>query len=1261
MTPHRLTAALAAVILPSAFLLAQPCLTGWTVTQSPLPQSGTYGCGETVTFCFTVTGWNQTNANWFHGVVANFGPGWDMSTLTPGPPPATCSATAGQWGWNTSVQGTAWTNIGPQGPGFFFDNPVDGNPGNNFGDNCQGATNWQFCWTISVLDGPACIDGLSLSVTFDTFSDSQTGSWGNIGCNNDPIVPSQPAVILACSATAGTPGNVSLCATSAPVTLFDLLGGTPDAGGAWTDPSGDPHPGVLDPANDASGNYTYTVTGTGNCTASAIVAVTITAQPNAGTDGATSVCSNVAAFDLLALLGGVPGSGGSWTGPGGAASTAQFTPGTSTPGVYTYTITAPPPCVAVSATVTVTVTTATSAGNDAALALCSVDPAPADLFNALGGTPDVGGAWTNPSGGAFGGVFTPGTDPSGAYTYTVTGAAPCPTTSATVTVNVEGQPNAGAPGNAVLCSTMPPVALVNFLGGSPDPGGSWTAPGGGPATGTLSPALGPAGVYTYTVSAPAPCTNASATVTVTINAQLSAGTPGAVTLCDGSVATDLFAALGGAPDAGGTWTGPGGAAVGSTFTPGTSTPGTYTYSVTSTAPCTDASATVEVVVTSQPDAGSNGVLAVCGSAAAVGLFAQLGGSPQAGGTWTAPGGGVSNGTFVPGTSADGAYTYTVSGTPPCVPSSATVTVTTTAPANPGSNGSATACTTGAAIDLFAQLGGGPQAGGAWSAPGGGASPGTINPATAASGDYTYTLPANGPCPATSAVVAVTIVPPPNAGTSGAISLCSSAGPYDLIGGLGGSPNAGGTWTAPNGSVVPGTMDPATAAAGTYTYTVNAPPPCASASSTVDLSIVAAASAGVGGNVALCENAAVVDPSTWLGGSPDPGGTWTGPGGQPVAQVDPATAASGAYTYAVSGTPPCPNVQTVVTLTITALPNAGTDGSLSLCTGGLATPLGDGLGGGAQPGGFWTGPAGPSNGTFVPGGTTPGTYTYTVNGTGPCAAYFASAQVAVTVNPLPSPAFVFEPTSGCAPLQVLFVHTDPFGAQSVNWTFSDGSTSTEPVQVWRTFDLPGSYDVQLQVTDINGCTGVTTLPGAVFVSGGPEVFFTLSATTVSVENAVVDVEHQPQDQVQYGWTIDGAEVQGGERFTHFFNPPEIGEHLICLTATDSLGCANELCRTVLIDDVLTIYVPNAFSPNGDGINEVFLPSVIGADPERYVFTVFDRWGQEVFNTRALTEGWNGAYRNSGEVLPPGVYVWRLMTRDQFTTDQREVLGSVTLLR
>jgi gliding motility-associated-like protein len=352
---------------------------------------------------------------------------------------------------------------------------------------------------------------------------------------------------------------------------------------------------------------------------------------------------------------------------------------------------------------------------------------------------------------------------------------------------------------------------------------------------------------------------------------------------------------------------------------------------------------------------------------------------------------------------------------------------------------------------------------------------------------------------------------------------------------------------------------------------------------------------------------------------------------------------------------------VVNLTIGNLPNAGEDGTLVLCAGAPSTALVSGLGGTPQTGGNWSGPTGPSNGTFVPGTNAPGTYTYTVNGVAPCTGTSATASVTVTVNPDPVPAFAYSTSEGCAPLQVQFNLLDATGIQSANWSFGDGGSSNAIGQAFHIYQNGGTYSVQVQVTDLNGCNGSVNVSNAIFASNGPTAFFVPSPLTVSVEDPEFDVAHTPQPGVTYAWSVDGQSIAGGSQFSHMISPAVVGIHPICLVATDVLGCSNELCVDILVDDVLTIYVPNAFTPDGSGINDVFMPSVIGLDPEFYLFTIFDRWGQEIFNTTDPNEGWNGAFRNSGEVLPQGVYVWRLFARDQFSADRKEIVGSVTLLK
>lgn len=1255
--PHRLLLLFA---LSSALgASAQPCLIGYNLVASTPPTNGTYACGETVNFCLTISSWNTTNANWFHGVVASFGPGWDMATLTPGAAPAPCGVGGGTWGWYNSVQGTAGTAGGPQGPGFFYDLDNDGNPGNNFGDFCTGP--WTFCWTISVLSGPACINGLDLGVSLNTFGDSETGSWGSSGCTGDVIVPSTPAVIQSCAANAGNGGPLALCSTSAPADLFATLTGGPDVGGTWTDPGGAPHTGIVDPTVDVSGNYTYTVgTIVPPCSSSSVIAVSIAQQPDAGIDGSLTLCASNPAAAMVGSLGGTPDAGGSWAGPLGASS-GTFDPAVDPAGIYTYTIAAVAPCLNASANVTVTVNPSPNAGGNGVLTVCSNGIAE-PLFNYLTGAPSVGGTWTNSGGAATSGSYNPAIDAQDVFTYTVAGIAPCPNSTATVSVTENQLPNAGVNSNVTLCNTAPAASLVGMLGGTPDPGGSWTDPSGTAVGATLDPAsMPPNGSYTYTVVGTAPCPNASAEVALTLNIQESAGSNATVNLCAASAAIDLFASLGGSPSPFGTWNGPGGPIGNTTFTPGISPPGDYTYSVASLPPCVNSSATVTVNVSAQPSAGVDAVLAVCSSDAATSLLPELGPTAQPGGTWTDPNGNASTGTFVPGVSLDGTYTYTIAAVAPCIGASATVDVSTNLAADPGTGVPLNLCETGPLTNLNASLGGTPDPGGTWTTPTGGASTGTIDPATAASGNYTYTISANAPCPAASTVVNVTVVQEPNAGIDGLAELCSNASaPYALINALGGSPAANGTWTAPDGAPHSGSFNVATDAQGVYTYAVNAPPPCVSASSTVTMSVVQEANAGNGGSVALCENGAPVDPFDWLSGGPDVGGTWSAPGGGVIANIDPATATSGIYTYTVNGTAPCPNDQATMDITIDALPNAGVDNSIDLCADANATDLLLLLGG-AQAGGTWTGPAGAATNVFQPGVNIPGTYTYVVGGTGACLNEQDQATVGVGVFDLPVPAFSMDVSLGCAPLQVQFVNSDPAVAQSALWSFGDGASDSGVADAWHSYDGAGTYDVTLEITDANGCTGTLTIADAVTVSAGPDAAFYALPLRVSVNTPTTQVTHIPDAGIAYTWTIDTMAVDTSGVFAWTFDPATIGEHPICLTATDSLGCANIFCINVLVDDDLTIYVANAFTPNGDDNNDTFKPSIIGVQADWYEFMVFDRWGLLVFRTTDPFESWNGAMDNGGDILPDDVYVWTVRAKDQFTPEKKELIGTVTLVK
>ncbi|WMI67347.1 gliding motility-associated C-terminal domain-containing protein [Mangrovimonas sp. YM274] len=794
----------------------------------------------------------------------------------------------------------------------------------------------------------------------------------------------------------GINANLELCEEDTNTyNLFDTLEGTPDLGGSWS-PALASGSGIFDPAIDPAGTYTYTVTGTAPCAdSSATVTVTLIPNVNAGTDGTLQICtSDTSTYNLFDSLGGTPDAGGTWT-PALTSGSGIFDPSVDTEGTYTYTVLGTAPCGDASATVTVSIIEEPNAGTDGTLEVCENDT-PQDLFNSLEGTPNLGGSWF-PALASGSGIFDPAIDPAGTYTYTVIGTAPCADSSATVTVTIIPNVNAGTDGTLQICtSDTSTYNLFDSLGGTPDTGGTWT-PALTSGSGIFDPSVDTEGTYTYTVIGTAPCGDASATVTVSIIEEPNAGTDGTLEVCENDIPQDLFNSLEGTPDLGGSWS-PALASGSGIFDPALDSAGTYTYTVTGTAPCADSSATVTVTIVPNADAGTDGTLQICTSdTSTYNLFDSLGGTPDAGGTWT-PALTSGSGIFDPSVDTEGTYTYTVLGTAPCGDASATVTVSIIEEPNAGTDGTLEVCENDTPQDLFNSLEGTPNLGGSWS-PALASGSGIFDPALDPAGTYTYTVTGTAPCADSSATVTVTIIPNVNAGTDGTLQICTSdTSTYNLFDSLGGTPDAGGTWT-PALTSGSGIFDPSVDTEGTYTYTVTGTAPCGDASATVTVSIIEEPNAGTDGTLEVCENDTPQDLSNSLEGSPDLGGSWSPALASGSGIFDPAIDPSGTYTYTVTGTAPCVDSSATVTVTIIPNVNAGTDGTLQICTSDTSTyNLFDSLSNTPDTNGTWTPALTSGSGIFDPSVDTEGTYTYTVTGTAPCGDASATVTVSIIEEP-----------------------------------------------------------------------------------------------------------------------------------------------------------------------------------------------------------------------------------------------------------------------
>lgn len=235
--------------------------------------------------------------------------------------------------------------------------------------------------------------------------------------------------------------------------------------------------------------------------------------PNAGMDGAIAICANGPATDLNAHLVGAS-AGGTWSDQDatGALVGSLLQPASLLPGSYPFVYMVEDQGCTDSAVFTVVANAALDAGSNAAIVVCSTDP-PFAMYQVLGGTPDAGGAWTDPTGQQVSGNFDPATDPSGMYMYVVPGVPPCLSASAALQVMVTQSANAGTNGTATFCPTDTPFQLLQLLGGSPSVGGTWTF-AGAPHAAVFIPGTDVPGMYVYTVPGMAPCSNATATLTI---------------------------------------------------------------------------------------------------------------------------------------------------------------------------------------------------------------------------------------------------------------------------------------------------------------------------------------------------------------------------------------------------------------------------------------------------------------------------------------------------------------------------------------------------------------------------------------------------------------------------------------------------------------------------------------------------------------------------------------------------------------------------
>jgi gliding motility-associated-like protein len=282
----------------------------------------------------------------------------------------------------------------------------------------------------------------------------------------------------------------------------------------------------------------------------------------------------------------------------------------------------------------------------------------------------------------------------------------------------------------------------------------------------------------------------------------------------------------------------------------------------------------------------------------------------------------------------------------------------------------------------------------------------------------------------------------------------------------------------------------------------------------------------------------------------------------------------------------------------------------------------------------------------------------------CPSQAINTFVTVSVNPKPVPNIVASQIAGCVPLCINLNSNSNPQAASVGWNFGQGMTASGDI-IDQCFKNAGTYPITTTITDINGCTSITTANFVITAYPRPQPWFTWNPTEISViENTGTFLSTSVSGSVAtYYWDFGDGLGNPENNSSTAANPSHefsgAGTFPVTLVMTNAWGCTDTIIRAVDVIEDFTIYIPNAFSPNGDGLNEIFQPKGMGWKPNMYEFLIYDRWGNLLFKTNDYTKGWDGTIK--GQLCPTDVYVWRIRVEGSAKGKLKELAGHVTLMK
>lgn len=441
------------------------------------------------------------------------------------------------------------------------------------------------------------------------------------------------------------------------------------------------------------------------------------------------------------------------------------------------------------------------------------------------------------------------------------------------------------------------------------------------------------------------------------------------------------------------------------------------------------------------------------------------------------------------------------------------------------------------------------------------------------------------------------------------------------------------------------------------------------------SIYSVAGSSLGCNSASQNSTLTVNPLPVVSISPNPaivclgsgvklvaGGTGTGYAWSPAGSLDVSNSATvqasptGAQNYLVISSLNSCTASAMVSVGVLPLPTAAISvTNAALCRDSRIVM--SGTGGAAY---SWAGPTGlTASGQDLDitalSTAFAGIYTLTVSDANGCR---HSATQPITIFDLPSGSFAPQGMQGCVP----FVANPSFifstaSAQpgSMSWQLGGLFFSTNSFSYAIT--APGAYVLRGSVTDLNSCSQTFSA----IVTGWPkpvaDFYFDPEKPVEGLDE--IRFTNASTNAVSFNWYFGSNTAQSFSEHPRFLFG-STGTYPVALVASSAPGCSDSIVKPLVVFPDFAVYVPNAFTPNGDGLNDTFGPVLRGA--RAYTLVIMDRWGEKIFQTSNFGTAWDGSFK--GKACKEDVYNWMLEVSSETysaETTVKKLTGEVVLYR